>query len=120
MLESRKKVSKGELSSIVFAARTNLAFLTDDRKALKLAQTVAHVRFAQTTPQLFGWLYFTARLSDGDKDTIVNEHLALGRPLKPHFEEMYLEALRCRALANIHLSQGGDDPRVSTEESSET
>jgi hypothetical protein len=101
VLENRKKVSKGELSSIVFAAKANLAFLTDDQKARRLAETVAQLRFVQTTPQLFGWLYFTAQLSDGDKDSIVSEHLAFGRPLKPHFEAMYFEALRCRALANI-------------------
>lgn len=40
ILERRKKLGKGESSSIAFAKRTNQAFLTDDQKARKLGNDV--------------------------------------------------------------------------------
>jgi hypothetical protein len=99
VLENRHRLSKGELASIAFAKKTRQAFLTDDQKARRLAEAVLADRMTQTTPHLFGWLFFTCRLSDGDKDAIISEHEKLSRPLRPHFESMYLEALRCRCLA---------------------
>jgi hypothetical protein len=105
VLESRQRLSKGELSSIAFAAKTRQAFLTDDQKARKLAESVLTVGMTQTTPHLFGWLIFTSILSDGDKDHIINEHEQYNRPLRPYFETMYLEALRCRCM--VQYSPGG-------------
>jgi hypothetical protein len=99
VLESRRRLSKGELSSIAFANKTRQAFLTDDQKARKLSEVVLSSRMTQTTPHLFGWLIFTYKLTDTDKDSVIAEHLRLNRPLKKHFEEMYLEALRCRLMA---------------------
>ena len=101
VLENRRRLSKGELSSIAFAQKTRQAFLTDDQKARKLAEVVLASKMTQTTPHLFGWLIFTCRLSDTDKDRVIDEHERLNRPLRPHFEAMYLEALRCRCLAQI-------------------
>jgi hypothetical protein len=98
VLENRKKVSKGELASIVFASKVGQAFLTDDRGAQRLAARVMVGGMVQTTPHLFAWLFFTGRLSDGDKDIIISAHEELNRPLRPHFEEAYLEALRCRLM----------------------
>jgi predicted nucleic acid-binding protein len=40
-LESRKRISKGELSSILFAIQTRQAFLTDDQAARALAENIA-------------------------------------------------------------------------------
>jgi hypothetical protein len=99
LLEQRKRLSVGELASIAFAKKSNQAFLTDDQGARKLASSVMG-RDVQTTPHLFGWLFFTDRLCDGDKTTIIAEHEALKRPLKPHFERAYQEALRCRLMAS--------------------
>lgn len=103
VLEARKRLSKGELSSIVFARKTRQAFLTDDQKARRLSESVLEQSMTQTTPHLFGWLMFTCKLSDGDKDPIVIEHEKFNRPLRPHFEEMYIEALRCRSMAGNRL-----------------
>lgn len=100
ILEKRKNLGKGELSSIAFAKRTRQAFLTDDRGARKLAQLVMSEKLVQTTPHLFGWLYFSQRLGDGDKEGIINEHERVARPLRPHFEEMYQRALYYRLQAN--------------------
>ena len=109
LLENRRRLSKGELSSIAFAKKTQQAFLTDDQKARKLAETVLANRMTQTTPHLFGWLFFTCMLSDGDKDPIIQEHVRLNRPLEKYFEEMYLEALRCRSQAQSASRHLGDD-----------
>jgi hypothetical protein len=108
VLESRQRLSKGELSSIVFAYKTRQAFLTDDQKARRLAATMLVSQMIQTTPHLFGWLFFTCMLADGDKDHIIAEHEQFNRPLKEYFEQMYLEALRCRLMAQspIHENDG--------------
>lgn len=99
LLENRKRLSKGELSSIAFAFKTRQAFLTDDQKARKLAREILLESAIQTTPHLLGWLFFTNRLTDGDKDIIISEHQAMERPLGKYFEQMYLEACRCRLMA---------------------
>jgi len=99
LLERRKKLSKGELSSIAFAKKTQQAFLTDDQKARKLACEVMDRNKVQTTPHLFGWLCFTNRLGDGDKDVICEEHTRFNRPLAPYLEIVYQDALRCRLMA---------------------
>jgi hypothetical protein len=91
-------LSKGELSSVAFAKKTRQAFLTDDQKARLLAREVIGRSMVQTTPHLFGWLYFNRRLGEGDKDAIIAEHKSLGRPLAKHFEAMYEEAMRCRLM----------------------
>jgi hypothetical protein len=97
ILESRKRLSKGELSSIVFAKKISQAFLTDDQKARKLAEGLLD-RSVQTTPHLLGWLFFNGRLTDGDKKTIIDQHVGLAGTLSPHFEAVYCESLRCQLL----------------------
>ncbi|MHB1007014.1 MAG: hypothetical protein ACYC3S_15425 [Chloroflexota bacterium] len=98
-LHDRRRLSKGELSSIAFARKIRHAFLTDDQGARRLACDVLDRSAVQTTPHLFGWLYFKGFLGDGDKDEIIREHSHFNRPLSPYFEDMYVEALRCRSLA---------------------
>jgi hypothetical protein len=55
----------------------------------------------QTTPQMLGWLVFIGRLGDGDIAGVIREHEGWDRPLKPYFEEMYSEAMRCRLMQSI-------------------
>lgn len=95
LLESRKRLGKGELSSIAFAMKIGQAVITDDMKARKLAEDSGHAHI-QTTPHLFSWLIFTGRLGDSDKGTVIAQHQAMGRPLAPHFETAYEMALQCR------------------------
>lgn len=52
LLESRKRLGKGELSSIAFAMKIGQAVITDDMKARKLAEDSGHVHI-QTTPRFF-------------------------------------------------------------------
>jgi hypothetical protein len=99
VLEKRKRVSKGELSSIVFAKKTHQAFMTDDKKAAHLARTMIPMDKVQSTPHLLGWLYFTGRLLDSDKGTILAELAALKRNLRRQIDAAYAEALRCRLMA---------------------
>lgn len=95
ILESRKRLGKGELSSIAFAMRIGQAVITDDRKARKLAEESGHA-LTQTTPHLFSWLIFNGRLGDADRDTVITQHKAMDRPLEPHFQSAYEIALQCR------------------------
>lgn len=99
VLEGRKRLSKGELSSIVFAKKSLQAFMTDDKKAASLARTIIPNYRVQSTPHLFGWLYFIGRLQDSDKNTIIDEFASLNRCLHRHLENAYTEALRCRLMA---------------------
>jgi len=101
VLENRKRLGKGELSSMAFARKIRQAFLTDDQGARKLAAEVIDREKVQTTPHLFGWLIFHTRLGDGDKEGIIEEHKRFKRPLAPYFEEMYLKALQYRLMATV-------------------
>lgn len=98
ILERRQKLGKGELSSIAFARRNRQAVLTDDQKARRLAAEVCDRGMVQTTPQLVGWLFFTAKLLDSDLQTLLKEHLEANRPLGKYFEETYRQGLERRAV----------------------
>jgi hypothetical protein len=85
---------------MVFAKRTVQAFMSDDRKALKLAATVMAKEYLQSTTHLIGWLYFRGKLQDSDKDKIVAELKRFDRNLQPHLDKAYEEALRCRLMSS--------------------
>ena len=95
LLESRKRLGKGELSSIAFAMKIAQAIITDDMKARKLAEDSGHA-LTQTTAHLFAWLIFMGHLGDSDLATIIAQHQAMERPLAPHVEDAYRLALQCR------------------------
>lgn len=95
VLEGRKALGKGELSSIAFAMKIRQAVITDDRKAHKVAVEAGHA-LTQTTPHLFAWLIFTGRLGDSDHPTVIAQHQAMDRPLAPHFGRAYEMALQCK------------------------
>jgi predicted nucleic acid-binding protein len=98
LLENRKRLGKGELSTIAFAMKTRQVVLTDDQKARRLVAEIMSTP-AQTTPHLFGWLFFNNGLTDSDKATVIREHESMGRPLAAYFESAYMEACRCRLMA---------------------
>lgn len=95
LLESRKRLGKGELSSIAFAMKITQAIITDDMKARKLAED-SGLALTQTTAHLFAWLIFKGRLGDSDRATVIAQHQAMDGPLAPHFETAYEMALQCR------------------------
>ncbi len=102
ILEQRKKIGKGELSSIVFAKKTRQAFLTDDKNARLLAESVIEMKMIQTTPHLLGWLFYKSVLFDPDKEKIIEEHSKF-RPtrrgnLSEFFEKMYLKAFEYKLM----------------------
>ncbi|MBU0752339.1 MAG: hypothetical protein KJ787_13785 [Gammaproteobacteria bacterium] len=95
LLENRKRLGKGEISSIAFAMKIGQAIITDDMKARKLAEDSGH-ELTQTTPHLFAWLIFKGRLGDSDRSIVIAQHQTMERPLAPHFETAYAMALQCR------------------------
>jgi hypothetical protein len=99
VLRNRKKLSIGELSVLVFAAKTQQAMLTDDIGAQKLARTHLAAAAIQSTPHLIAWLYFRSLLADADVAQIKIELTAQARNLDPHFDKFYCEAQQCRAVA---------------------
>lgn len=108
LLERRRRLGKGELSTIAFAMKTRQVVMTDDKKARTLAAEFLPSPGAQTTPHLLGWLVFESRLSAGDEAMVQEEHKAMRRPLQQAFAEMCEEGRRCRAYLaksteNAHL-----------------
>lgn len=99
LLERRRRLGKGELTSIAFARRTRQAFMTDDKKAKKLADEVCDAGMCQTTPDMLGWLFFNGRLVDSDLDAILGEHREVNRPLSDRFEAKYRDALQYRLMS---------------------
>jgi hypothetical protein len=98
ILENRKRLGKGELSSIVFAKKTRQAFLTDDKKARMLGKEVLGNEFVQTTPHLVGFCFYKRYLVDSDFSALIAEHqmsLSSGwGDLSRFFTEVYEESLR--------------------------
>ena len=100
ILEKRKNLGKGELSTIAFAQKIRQSIITDDQKARILAEEVLPNGYVQTTPLLLGWLFFIGKLSDHQKDEILEEHIKLHRPLAKYFNIMYEKALEHRLISN--------------------
>lgn len=98
ILEKRKKLGGGELSSIAFAKKINQCFMTDDSQARKLGQSVLGNNRVQTTPHLLGWLFYIRDLIDSDFLTIIEEHESFLRPLSKYFKEAYHESLRIKSM----------------------
>ena len=99
VFENRKNFGKGEISSIIFAKKTLLSFLTDDQKARNLANEILDKDKVQTTPHLLGWLFYNGLLLDSDFNEIVSEHNSFNRPLEKYFNEVYFEAMRFRLIS---------------------
>ena len=103
-LENRKRLGKGELSSIILAKKTRQAFITDDKKARNLAEKVLDANMVQTTPHLFGWLLYSNILNDSDKTTVIKEHSKFRTTnwgnLTIFFEKMYMKALEYKLMDN--------------------
>lgn len=98
ILENRKRLGKGELSSIVFAKKTRQAFLTDDKKARTLGKSVLGNEFVQTTPHLVGYCFYKRYLLDGDFLEIIADHKASLSSgwgnLSDYFKKAYEESMR--------------------------
>lgn len=110
ILENRKNLGKGELSSIIFAKKTRQAFMTDDKGARNLAESVIDNNMIQTTPHLLGWLFYSNILTDSDKKSIVEEHSEFRTTqwgnLSKFFEIMYKRALEYKLM---HRYNGKND-----------
>jgi hypothetical protein len=100
-LEQRKSLSKGELSSIVFAQKTQQAFLTDDQGARKLSEFYIGLDNTQTIPQLFGWLSCIGKILDNDKSVIILEHENNGGQLRIVFDEVFNKARELILIENL-------------------
>lgn len=96
-LEARKKLGKGELSSIALAMRLYMAVITDDRKATKLARDTGHSQ-TQTTPHLLAWLEFNGALSEGEKRLLLEQHAGLNGSLAGPFRDALEIARHCKAI----------------------
>jgi hypothetical protein len=105
ILENRRKLGKGELSSIVFAKKTRQAFLTDDKKARTLAKEVLGSEFVQTTPHLVGFCFYKRFLLDGDFSALITEHQSSltsnWGDLSQFFKEAYEESLKIKLLERL-------------------
>jgi hypothetical protein len=95
----------GELSSIAFAQKTGLSFLTDDKAARKFGGEILGNQRVQTTPHLVGFLFYSRFLVDGDLALIIEQHNTSvahrwGK-LDEFFKSVYNESMRLRLLMNV-------------------
>lgn len=102
ILQKRKNLGKGELSSIAFARKLGQALITDDQSARKLASQVMESGRVQTTPHIFGWLCFGGYLDTESAQLVIQEHdECSGRStLRKYFELAYAEAEQWRQQAS--------------------
>jgi predicted nucleic acid-binding protein len=102
VLRQRKNLGRGELSAIVFAKKTNQAFLTDDQPARKLAEKILGKGKVQTTPHLLGHLFYKRHLIDADITEVISEHNSYTSnswgKLDAFFKSVYEESLRIRLM----------------------
>jgi predicted nucleic acid-binding protein len=105
ILERRKRLGRGELSTIVFAKKISQALITDDQSARKFANEVLGPNAVQTTPHLVGWMFYHRILTDSSLAEIIREHKYFARPLETYFQQVYRTALewQLKANENIHL-----------------
>lgn len=96
VLKNRNTIGIGELSSIAFAKKVSISFLTDDQKARRIAMDILGKEQVQTTSLILGWLFYTSLLSEGDIDAIIKSHNEYFRPLEKYFREVHNEALRLK------------------------
>lgn len=98
IMEKRKKLGIGELSSIAFARKINHSFMSDDQGARKFASEIIGSKKVQTTPHLLGWLFYNRNLIDSDFSVIIQEHESNNRTLSRFLKEAYEESLRIRLM----------------------
>jgi hypothetical protein len=101
VLAARRNLSKGELSAIAFARRTEQAILTDDQKARRLAESAMPRERVQTVPHLAGWLLYEGYIAESEFDQLIGEHEAFGRPLRPHFQAARVLSLQAKLAAQF-------------------
>lgn len=92
----RKKIGMGELSSIAFARKINQCFLTDDQKGRRLASELLGAKRVQTTPHLLGHLIYLRVIIESEVDQLIKDHNDCERPLERFFREVQREALKIR------------------------
>lgn len=103
ILSNRKRLSKGELSSIAFAMQTRQSFLSDDKGALKLALSEMDSSMVQSTSLLFGWLFFHDHLADYQKEEIIYDLERHGRNMRLHYEDAYDRALQFKLMSRRNV-----------------
>ena len=102
VLERRKRLGRGELSSIVFARQISNSIVTDDQAARRFAEEILGTEFVQTTPHLVGWMFYQGFLTDGSLQEIIAEHQYFDRPLEKYFRQVFLAAMEWRLKTNVH------------------
>jgi len=102
LLENRKRLGLGELSSIALSKKTRQAFLTDDKEARKLGESVLGRQYVQTTPHIVGFFFYKRYLLDSDLAIILEQHKASlatnWGDLSEFFEDVYQESMRRRLI----------------------
>ncbi|MEO5336627.1 MAG: hypothetical protein H7841_07020 [Magnetospirillum sp. WYHS-4] len=71
---SPRRFDKGEFAALALARKLNNGFLTDDRAAKRVGESVVGTALVRTTPHLVGWLVFAGCLVDGDIPTIIKDN----------------------------------------------
>jgi len=100
--------SMGEISSMLFARKSRLAFLSDDGWAMKFATALRDAPTVQSTPHLVGWLVYQNALTESGVAGNVGELASYGRSLHGRYELASEQALELCDAKDRPKSQGVD------------
>lgn len=71
---SPRRFHRGEVAALALARKLRNGFLTDDRVARRLGESMIGNSLVRTTPHLVGWLVYAGNLTDGDIPAIIRDN----------------------------------------------
>jgi predicted nucleic acid-binding protein len=69
-----KKLDRGELAALALAQKLYKGFITDERAARRVAESVLGLSRVRTVPHLVGWLVYCRHLTDADIAQIIADN----------------------------------------------
>lgn len=93
-----KAKSRGEITAIILAEKFNIGVITDDRKAQNVAKTSIGNEKVDSICTLISYMYFHNRLSDSDKEKMINEQAYYFRNQEVKFQKAYERGLEERLI----------------------
>lgn len=93
-----KAKSRGEITAIVLAEKFNIGVITDDKKAQNVAKASMGNEKVDSICTLISYMYYHNKLSDSDKEKMINEQAYFFRNQEGKFQEAYKRGLEERLI----------------------
>lgn len=93
-----KARSRGEITAIILAEKFNIGVITDDKKAQNVAKASIGNEKVDSVCSLISYMYYHNKLSDSDKEKIINEQAYYYRNQDMKFQKAYERGLEERLM----------------------